>query len=74
MELSNYIYKRLIPARDTVKALEIIKTKYPNARIITYRFKNHIYKLSKEDRHKEYQNREMWVWFVKDLNKLIEVI
>ena len=67
---TKFITRQLVKARDTQQALTVLKKTYPRAHIITYQFHTKIYTLVKEERSKEYRNRRMWVWFVKDIEKL----
>ena len=74
MEVSNLIKKRLVNARDVIKAREIIKCKYKNCRIITYQMKNRIVDVPLDKRKKEWNNRQMWVWFITDINEIKKII
>lgn len=71
MEL-NLLKKEKVKAYDTTKAMEIIRKKYPRAKLITYSFEPKMKDLPKSKRI--YKNRIMWVWFVKDSDLVKEVI
>ena len=74
MEASNLIKKRLINCRDLVKAREILKTKFPNCRIITYQMNEKIMDFPVDKRKEAWSNRTMWVWFISDVEKMKKVI
>lgn len=61
--------RKLIKARDISQGMEIIKEKYPYARMITYSFdKNFIFQ-----RPKDYKNRTMQICFIKDI-RIIKIL
>jgi len=72
MEAAKYILKRLIMARDGNHAMIRIKQKYPRAKLITYKVKTSMYELPKEKRN--YNNRYIYVWFIKDVKEIREDI
>ena len=72
MDVSNYIIKRLVKARDITQAFNILKTKYPKCHIITYKFEKKFYDMPKEKR--TYKDRRMWVWIVIDVEKIKKTI
>jgi len=71
MEASKFILKRLIMTHRIETAMEVIKAKYPRARLITYRFEKKWNETPKEERH--IVMRKMYVWFIKDANELKEL-
>jgi len=60
------LIRRKIKARDSQEAINIIKIKYPRAKLITYFFDFDFRHTSKRD----YDNRTMTVAFVDDTNKI----
>ena len=67
---TSYILKKLIAARDVTQASRLLKEKYPRSKIVTYSMEYKYTGVPQGDRN--YSNRHMWVWFVKDVDVLKE--
>lgn len=68
--INEILIRRKIKARDVSSAMKIIKTKYPYARMITYKFDKDFRFMPKKD----YPNRTITVVFIRDFMKIREAI
>jgi hypothetical protein len=60
------LQRKHIPARNIQGAMKKIKTKFPHAKMITYKFDKDF----KYDLEKDWENRTMTVLFIPDIKKL----